>query len=198
MAATRILSTSIRFSSSSVLPLKPLMLYCRTLNSLSVKPCCCCGNGGSGPGTDGGQQGPVHFLIFSLSLDDLRPEHLTWSQFKQDVHWTDVVANFLLQSLHNQIWGPGFCSMPALISRSRSNWAGRGCSFVKLLKNSSLLRDRSHCQHWWKTSWCSWNRCWMLVGKFVVLDLGVCCCCWCCCCWQAVDERRRRVQCTIH
>ncbi len=48
-------------------------------------------------GLDGVQHGPVQCLNFFLSFDVLKPEHLTWSQFSQFEHWTDVEATLLVQ-----------------------------------------------------------------------------------------------------
>ena len=69
------------------------------------------------------QHGPVHNLCFFLSLEVLRPEHLTWSQPLHDVQRIAVLfsgRNFE-QIVHGQVSGPGFCSIPARISNSWSS-----------------------------------------------------------------------------
>jgi hypothetical protein len=69
------------------------------------------------------QQGPVQLLYFFLSFEVLRPEHLTWSQPKQDVQSIAVLysgRNFE-QMVQGQMSGPGFCSIPARISSSWSS-----------------------------------------------------------------------------
>ena len=91
------------------------------------------------------QHGPVQVLYFLRSFDDLRPEHLTWSHFKQMEHSTETGESCLLHSEQNQV-GPGFCSMPALISRSRIRHAGVVLFFVNQIKNTFQLRDFPHCR----------------------------------------------------
>ena len=92
---------------------------------------------GAGQRGGGGlQHGPSQCGCFCRSLDVLRPEHLTWIHSKQDEHCTDVGFSFNLQMLHFQM-GPGFCSIPALISNSQSNLAGRNCLVVRQVKNTN-------------------------------------------------------------
>ena len=94
--------------------------------------------GGEGLGGDGlslVQHGPVQDFSFLLSFDDLKPEHLTWSHLRHLEHSTDTGDNCLWQSAQNQM-GPGFCSIPALISRSRIRHAGVVLFFVNQIKNS--------------------------------------------------------------
>ena len=85
---------------------------------------------GGGEGHNPGmQQGPFQILSPLRSLEDFSPEHLTWSQLEQDVHCTDVGFKALLQMLHFHV-GPGFCSIPARISKSRMRLAGSFSFFV--------------------------------------------------------------------
>lgn len=83
------------------------------------------------------QHGPLQLGIFRLSADVRRPEHLTCSQLLQAEHWmaTALAERFLLHLVHAQV-GPGFGSIPVLISRSLSHHAGVGCLVVGLVKNS--------------------------------------------------------------
>ena len=91
------------------------------------------------------QHGPVQVFSFLRSLDDLRPEHLTWSHLKQMEHSTDTGESCLLQSAQNHL-GPGFCSIPALISNSQIRQAGVVLFFVNHIKNTVQLRNVPHCR----------------------------------------------------
>ena len=73
---------------------------------------------GGGLGGDLMQHGPVQVLSFCRSLDDFNPEHLTWSHLKQLEHCIAVGDSGLTHSEQYQI-GPGFCSIPARMRRSR-------------------------------------------------------------------------------
>ena len=85
------------------------------------------------------QHGPVQVVYFLRSLDVFSFEHLTWSQAKHLEHCTDVVPMDLVHTGQNQ--GPGFCSIPALIRRSRIRQAGFILFFVRQVKNTFQLRD---------------------------------------------------------
>ena len=85
------------------------------------------------------QQGPVQVMYFLRSFDVFSFEHLTWSQAKHLVHCTDVAPMDLVHTGQNQ--GPGFCSIPALMRRSRIRQAGFALFFVGQVKNTYQLRD---------------------------------------------------------
>ena len=78
-----------------------------------------------------------------VNFDVLKGVHLTWSQLLHLLHSTDVVPTFFEHTGQNQ--GPGFCSTPALMSRSRIRQAGIDLFFVRQIKNS-VLRDIPHCR----------------------------------------------------
>jgi hypothetical protein len=82
------------------------------------------------------QQGPVHDGNNFLCFIDVKFEHFTWSQLLQQEHCTAYGPSFFEHNLQYQTWGPGFCSIPARISRSRISVAGRYLFFVRLSKNS--------------------------------------------------------------
>ena len=82
------------------------------------------------------QQGPVQVLRPFLSFDVFRPEHFICNHCLHVVHWTDVDVSFFVQMGQYQMMGPGFCSMPARISKSQIRHAGVAFSFVKLIKNT--------------------------------------------------------------
>ena len=126
------------------------------------------------------QQGPFQVLCLRRSLDDFRPEHFTWSHWWQLVHSTEVDDSNFLQIGQYQSSGPGFCSMPALISKSRTSPAGNDLFFVKLLKNSELLSRLLHCQQSYKKKmFCCWWW-WMAGVEIVCSGSWRNPCCWCC------------------
>ena len=81
------------------------------------------------------QHGPVQVEYCFRSLIDLSPEHLTWSQSEQVVHCIAYGESLRLHILQYQT-GPGFCSMPARINRSRIRLDGVVLIFVNQLKNT--------------------------------------------------------------
>ena len=89
------------------------------------------------------QQGPIQAGCFSLALVDGSSEHLMWSHPLHFVHCTDLGPSLFVHTGQNQ--GPGFCSTPALMSRSRIRQAGLVLFFVKHTKNS-VQRNRPLCQ----------------------------------------------------
>lgn len=136
------------------------------------------------------QQGPFQVLCLRRSLDDFRPEHFTWSHWWQLVHSTEVDDSNFLQIGQYQSSGPGFCSMPALISKSRTSPAGNDLFFVKLLKNSELLSRLLHCQQSYKKDvlllmvmdgWGGNCLLWFLAQSLLLLLYTADgCCCWSC------------------
>ena len=99
------------------------------------------GKGWGGVVGVGLQHGPYQVLSLLLCLDVLKPEHLIWSHSLQPEHSTDVEASILVHTGQNQ--GPGFCSIPALIRRSRMRLAGSSF-FVKDIKNTVLRIAHCH------------------------------------------------------
>ena len=69
------------------------------------------------------QQGPIQVGFFILALVDGSSEHLMWSHPLHFVHCTDLGPSLFVHTGQNQ--GPGFCSTPALMSRSRIRQAGK-------------------------------------------------------------------------
>ena len=95
-------------------------------------------------GVVGVQHGPIQMFL-GLALDVFSLEHLIWSHPLHLEHRTDVLVICFEQTGQNQCTGPGFCSTPALMSRSRIRQAGSALFFVRQIKNS-VLRDIPHCR----------------------------------------------------
>ena len=115
---------SIKYSSSSNLLLMLLFLYCRILRLLLSSVWVSGGGGGVvGVWVMGGggvgwcvQHGRFHGGLFLRSFKVFSPEHFMCSHWWHFEHSTEVVESGLLQI--GQIKGHGFCSIPALSSRS--------------------------------------------------------------------------------
>ena len=68
------------------------------------------------------QQRPFHLGLHFLCLRVLKGEHFKWNQDKQWEHWTAGCLRVQGQEHDGQMKGPGFCSVPAINSNSRSSF----------------------------------------------------------------------------